>query len=387
MMLLCTLQACTSFEASPDMSPLERGLAQSGENRPHLEAAVATMSGEQRADLVWLIEHMPESDLTTMTSDRLVENVSLARAAFDESPWRDEVPLHIYRDAVLPYACINETRDDWRADFRRRFSPLVAEAVTTSQAAAILNNTIFKTLDVIYSTKRPRADQSPLESIEAGMASCTGLSILLVDACRSVGIPARLVGTPLWTDGSGNHSWVEIYDSGRWHFTGAAEPTGPDLDKAWFSARASVAIEGHPEHAILAVTWRRVPLSFPLPWAPGNRSVRAVDVTSRYASIVDEVPEGMMRVRFVAVDHDGTRQSVPLRVAVQPGGDRFDGTTRDERFDTNDHLEMILPVDSIIEVEAAWPSGRRTEIRQLDGDQPLVTLRPTPTGIKPSDPG
>ena len=38
---------------------------------------------------------------------------------------------------------------------------------------------------------RKRNNQSPQESIEQGKATCTGLSIILVDACRAVGIPAR----------------------------------------------------------------------------------------------------------------------------------------------------------------------------------------------------
>ena len=77
-----------------------------------------------------------------------------------------------------------------------------------------------------------------LESMETGLASCTGLSILLIDACRSVGVPARFVGTPLWADGSGNHSWVEIWDGG-WHFVGAAEPAGLE----GITARAVVVID------------------------------------------------------------------------------------------------------------------------------------------------
>ena len=48
---------------------------------------------------------------------------------------------------------------------------------------------------------------------------------MVIDACRAVGVPARFVGTPLWADKSGNHSWVEVWDKG-WHFTGAAEPAG-----------------------------------------------------------------------------------------------------------------------------------------------------------------
>lgn len=88
------------------------------------------------------------------------------------------------------------------------------------------------------------------------MASCTGLSVLLVDACRAVGVPARLAGTPLWTNRSGNHSWVEIWD-GKWHYTGAAEPVGGKLDQAWFTARAATARRDHRLHAIHATSFKR----------------------------------------------------------------------------------------------------------------------------------
>jgi len=137
-------------------------------------------------------------------------------------------------------------------------------------------------LNVRYSTKRPKADQSPYESIEARLASCTGLSIILIDACRAVGVPARFVGTPLWSDGSGNHSWVEIWD-GDWHFTGAAEPAGDELDRAWFAGKAAAARSDVPRNAIYAVSFEWTPLRFPIIWRRGIDYVRAVNVTERYA--------------------------------------------------------------------------------------------------------
>ena len=57
---------------------------------------------------------------------------------------------------------------------------------------------VFKAVNVKYhATKRLKPDQSPSESMKIGYASCSGLSIILVDACRAVGVPARVVGTPL----------------------------------------------------------------------------------------------------------------------------------------------------------------------------------------------
>ena len=142
---------------------------------------------------------------------------------------------------VLPYCSVNETRDNWREILYNNFSMLVTDCKSTGEAAQLLNKTIFGTLDVKYSTKRKKADQSPLESIELGLASCTGLSILLIDACRAVGVPARLTGIPLWTNKSGNHTWVEIWDTEtqEWKFTGAAEYDANGLNRGWFAGQAA----------------------------------------------------------------------------------------------------------------------------------------------------
>ena len=55
----------------------------------------------------------------------------------------------------------------------------------------------------------------------------------------AVGIPARVAGTPMWTNMRGNHTWVEVWDGG-WHFVGAAEPDPKGLDHTWFNGDASI---------------------------------------------------------------------------------------------------------------------------------------------------
>lgn len=183
---------------------------------------------------------------------------------------------------MLPYASLNERRDAWRKDFHDRFAPLVRECKTPGEAAVKLNATIFKMLGVQYhATLRPKPDQSPYESIAAHYASCTGLAILLVDACRAVGVPARIVAVPHWTGKTGNHTWVEVWD-GAWHYTGAAEPA--PLDRAWFTADAAGADPVNPLQRIYASSFRKTGLALPLVWAMRNQDVSAVDVTARYAA-------------------------------------------------------------------------------------------------------
>lgn len=343
---------------------LEAALVRAADNRAQIQKALDTAPGEQQAGMRFLVEHMPERDLKELSAEFLLENVKLAHAARDAAPWKDRLPEDVFFNDVLPYANINERRDNWRKDFFERFAPLVKDAKTPGEAAALLNQKIFPLLKVRYSTQRRRADQAPYESIESGLASCTGLSVLLIDACRAVGVPARFVGTPLWSDKSGNHSWVEVWDDG-WHFTGAAEPDGTKLDSAWFIGRASTADREHPLHAIYAVSYRRTPQKFPLVWDRDSDYVHAVNVTDRYLNRAAKAPEGSEPVMFRVLDRrGGERQRAGLKVFDAEGKLVFEGTTNDERFDANDHTTAILKSGEKYAAEiavgsASWKEGFR----------------------------
>ncbi len=231
----------------------------------------------------FLVEHMPPSDKETLTAEFLTENLDLALKARAKFPWAKDVPEEIFLNDVLPYAVFDEPRDPWRADFLAKSALLVKDAKTASEAAQILNRDFFKLIKTHYHTKRKRTNQSPKESIEQGKATCTGLSIILVDACRAVGIPARAVGTPLWWNKSGNHTWVEIWDK-AWHFTGADEYDAKGLNRGWFIDQASKAHTDDPMHAIYATSWKRDGGIFPMVWSPESTSVGGVNVTERYAA-------------------------------------------------------------------------------------------------------
>jgi len=372
-----------SIAAGPaDASGLSRALEAAGANRPEIERAVRECPDEQRASMEWLVERMPEADLRLLDARFLLAHVGGAYTAWKAAPWSPSVPEDIFRDAVLPYASVSEARELWLPALREKCLPMVRDAKTPAEAAVTLNQRIFPAFGVKYSTKRRRADQAPSESMESGLASCTGLSILLVDACRSVGVPARFVGVPMWTDGSGNHSWVEVWDGERWRYTGAAEPTGDRLDEGWFSGRAGAQNRSKPEHAIYAVTWRETGVEFPFLFDPTRPRARAVDVTDRYAGRAPAVPPGHSVLR-VSVRDPKTKLRVAAEVEVRGTDDArvAGGLTKDERFDLNDHLELVVPID-------AWKSfmvnGERvTEVTVVSREGVAVEARLT---LPPSGP-
>lgn len=358
---------------SPANPDVDAAFERAGANRLELQRAWNESPTAHREAMEFLIANMPDRDLQGLSADFLLENVRLAYQAWDESPWKNDLPKEIFLNNVLPYANINERRDTWRKDFRERFLPLIQDARTPSLAAARLNQTLFPLLKVRYSTQRPKADQSPYESIQSGTASCTGLSVLLIDACRAVGVPARFVGTPLWSDKSGNHSWVEVWDQG-WHFTGAAEPAGDQLDNVWFLDRAAAARREDPRHAIYAVSFQRTPLKFPLIWDRQADYVSAVNVTDRYVDRAVKPPAGTVKTMLCVRDRPGGPR-VPAAITVLDQERRvvFEGTTKDERFDANDHLSIYLPADQEFQVEVRHgPCELKAQLRAEPRDTPWI---------------
>ena len=282
-----------------------RQLELAGENRGELLAAIRGCKVEHREGMAFLIANMPQADLKTLTAEFLLTNVAYAYKARNEAPWGDSIPDEIFLNYVLPYANVNERRDDWRKDFCDRFMPIAMDCKSPAEALKRLNVEAFRQLKVRYhKTKRRRPHQGPYESMEIGFASCTGLSILLADACRAVGVPARVVGT-VWADGSGNHTWVEIWD-GHWHFVSSAEPG--DLNRAWFAGRAAAADPSKPQHCIYAASFERRETIFPMIWSPRDRSVHADDVTRFYTA--------RKAVTFRIVDAGGAPAKAELTVRL-----------------------------------------------------------------------
>ena len=385
--LLVAVAAATSHSVaqSPASPPVprwpeavEKAVGQAGDNAAQLRLALDTAPAAQRESLAFLLENMPVDDLRTLSARYLLDDIAQATDAFTHAPWADAVPEEIFLNDVLPYVNASERRDDWRADLRVRCAPMVVDCRTPGEAARRLNERLFPAVHVRYSTARAKADQSPAETMASGLASCTGLSILLVDACRAVGVPARLAGIPDWTDGRGNHTWAEVWDGGRWHFVGAAEPDAKGLDHAWFERDAALAQKDAPQHAIYAVSFRRTGLPFPIAWGPHTVGVDAENVTERYAAAPVAEPAAsaattrvMIRLRARA---DGPR--VAAKVSVKPteaADPTWEGSTKDETADPNDMLTFDLPRGGAYEITAR--QGASTlQRRYATEDKPQETL-------------
>jgi len=275
-----------------------------GDNAKELKKALKEVPRNEREGIAFLISYMPERDAKTLSAAFLLENVQYAYKARAEFPWAKEVPDSVFLNDVVAYANLNENRESWRKDFYERFKKYVAPCKTMREAIDSVNKNVRDELLVDYNTKREKPDQAPYESMRQHMASCSGLSILLTDAFRAVGIPSRVAGTPAWHDDRGNHNWNEVWIDGQWRFT--EYYPSDDLDQSWFLTDAGKAIKEDVRKAIYAASFKPTGCYFPLVWDEDIRYVHAENVTDRYTSLY--------RAQLSAMPADGSH--VALRVMV-----------------------------------------------------------------------
>jgi len=260
---------------------LERALSEIPQDKLD-KLAIFAMTPPEGPYLAALLAEMPECDYADVEPFQLLEHVRYALKARKEVPWNDQISEDLFLRYILPYWSVNEKRDPWRKFFYDKFMPGVRICKTASDAVKYLNDHVFQELNVTFdAVKRPKADQSAQESIAASYASCTGLSVILLDACRACGIPARFTGCPQWTDRSGNHSWIEFWD-GQWIYEGAS--SSDPRNRSWVGDKVKAATEDTLVGGVWAVTTepQKDGAFFVLPWKPADRSYPAVPLRAFY---------------------------------------------------------------------------------------------------------
>ena len=369
---------------------------------PELEAAIASSSrpealrslmeetAEELSDeMEYIIINMPEADRDTMSLALLAENVRLAHQVRKQYPWTQALPEEVYLTDVLPYYVVDEVRDAWREELYELFAPAVDTCSTLEEAIRAVNSNIPALTGVHYNTLREKTNQSPRESMRQGMASCTGLSILLVDAYRAVGIPARFVGTASWHDNRGNHSWTEVWLNGQWRVTEYYFPS--QLDHLWFMADASKANPADRRYAIYATRFGKASDWFPMVWCGEDstaienlpKHIGAENVTQHYidlarnqqATRIEAGTHTYLRIvgyaKQEAIHHSADRVAMGVDIFLgteQMGG----GLTAGPHRDMNDNFSLLLPKNATYELRYYDTAGNLKTQAVTLGEEPMT---------------
>ena len=356
-----------------------------------LEALVENMPMEQQREMAFLLKNMPEFDREAMDLELLKENVEYAHLAREKYAWAKQLPEDVYLHDVLPYHVVDEVRDSWRKELYEMFSPAVDTCRTMYDAVCAVNANIPRLTGVDYNTKREKTNQSPRESMRQGMASCTGLAILLVDAYRAVGIPARFAGTASWHDNRGNHSWTEVWLDGQWQVTEYYFPS--KLDHLWFMPDAAKANAEERTYAIYATRFGKADDWFPMVWADGDvegrpieelpKWVGAENVTKHYQELAYEQYTRHLEagthtfIKIAGYKVAGQTEHSDDRVAM--GVDVFCGTeqmggglTAGPLRDMNDMFSVLVEKNRTYELRYYDAEGELQRVAVELGEEPVT---------------
>lgn len=261
---------------------------------------------ELSESLAFLKRHMPQ-DMSVSEED-LRANTDFACQA--RRGLKVAVPDEVYANYVLPFRIVDEPLDLWRRPFFTALSPLVADKSCIEDAVQAVIPAVWNTLrnapsvkpllalkpDQLEQSLAPivfKGNQTPQimapisQTLTLGYASCTGLSILAVAALRSVGIPARMVGTPQWnTKAGGNHDWIEVWmGPDNWKFFDADPRQNPiSFNEVWFvPSPANHAIKGNL-YGISTPVWNNniADSDFNITWRTPGEEMPALDRTNFY---------------------------------------------------------------------------------------------------------
>ena len=252
------------------------GLAFAGSRAARYVDEIRAAGPDERTCLAFLLANMPERDLRSVEPGDIVENARFALKARRTIPVAADVPENVFLEYVLPYTAADEVFEKWRPGFYGRFFAAALTSPTIEEAVMRLNRDVFVGFQLPYEDKKTRHPlPGPLASIKKGVVSCAEASLLLVNACRSVGIPARMVFLPSWPWARGSHAWVEVFDSGKWRHIPAYDPEF--LDRNWITDSLALLVPSKPEHRLYAVRFRRTAHRFAYgPEGP------LVDITGSY---------------------------------------------------------------------------------------------------------
>ncbi len=212
--------------------------------------------------------------------------------------------------ALVPVQVLDEAPCNWRPVLEPIFRPVVKDCANAREMTLTIASRIGELTGVFYSMERRHPCMNALEALEEKKVSCSGQSILLVCALRSVGIPARAVGVQTWNHVQGNHTWVEAWFEGEWHMI---EFNEKDFNTPW--VMEAVGMLDPQKQRVLAVC-EGGSERFPTVWNPQSH-VPAEDVTERYLALAREwyarngVPEDCQKL-MVDVSPRGTEAKILL---------------------------------------------------------------------------
>ena len=171
-------------------------------------------------------------DFTVIKAENLINNIDLAFAIRDSTPWGHKISFDQFCEQLLSYRFNHEPLENWRSYYRDKYRAM---------RDTLRKDSIYPLAAKIHKlTPRVRSSarflQYPfdfwVDQMEASMmGTCVQIATYKAQLMRSAGIPTAIDFTLNWGDQGGGHTWNTIFpENGKpVHYEGTAMELGQDL--------------------------------------------------------------------------------------------------------------------------------------------------------------
>lgn len=291
-----TIASNSSFECVSDWDAFTDAMTFLGNNLPNFDEINRISLGFQEQNTEYVV--------ATENFDRVASyGVNSSLITRTQYKWAALVDKEMFFEFVTPYGSVNEGRSNWRELMVSATSSILSSSsdnMSIPDAVALINENLWKAgvlgtsdVEIVFKSSQTPLIYDPMSVVAFGYGSCTGVSIVLIDALRSAGIPARLAGTPAWNGvkENGNHNWVEVFSdvTHQWEFieaqpAGAGESLSDPCDK-WFCTPSNFA-NGTEVYAARWVQSDRI--RYPMAWDMQNEAIPGIDRTEYYQEVCNK---------------------------------------------------------------------------------------------------
>ncbi len=267
MKILLNLFICWCLVLSCSKSPLDKALAEAGDNRKELEKVLDYYQDDslklQAAE--FLIENMPYhyayegkelvkylkyfecfsmtwkgpeyvrdslqradgsfhfdslhvvSDLKAVKADYLIRNIDFAFKVWREQPWGKKVSFQNFLEFILPYRIGTEALCDWREEIYNHYNPMLDSIRKTpygtdiKAVARVLMDSLHKG-PIYYTGIFPYGPNVGPKLVKWRSGNCRELTDLVIYVFRAVGLPCGCDKMLVRGDNNVSHFWNFILD-------------------------------------------------------------------------------------------------------------------------------------------------------------------------------
>ena len=228
-------------------------IAASG-NEKEIEKAVSMANKEELPLLYYMICNMSSYDLCNITAKGLIRHVKTTVNTNKHVPWQIDENSDLFKNYVLSNRVSCESVYTDRYKMKRLVFPIIKNASSVPQATGNIikhfANELFR-YEIKMGTAYPH-DYTPIDAWKFGGESCRARSDFMVEAFRSVGIPACRVECIATMHNVNTHTSVAYYNINdkSWHpvESNDSEPGSDSFFNTWQNAYGSTALYANPSY-------------------------------------------------------------------------------------------------------------------------------------------